>query len=503
MSPCSYHGDSSDTYLTPLSSLPNIPEAFEKAQMQNQEGATRSGINQEAQLSDDVPQQADQTNNTEYSKCLQEVQATCKERRDINVINSLFSKVKDGAGAPLVQSLTDSGFLSQTTSIHSETNVHESIALPSSDNRTKTSPVYMYVDINTVEEVQAMEQIERRKNRPVNPDKPRSVSMFIDLNTKDVSSAINQAQNIASSQQKQQTNSRSEQVETEVRLRRSSSYKIERPVGKMTSPEIKVGPCRHGIYMSPEQELQKQDSCNQVKAQKNKVDEDLLLPMSPIMRRKNQKPELSKQPAIQEVNASIKPQDVDSFTITRRTAKSESRIVAGITTTRPMDSQQEISSLAPSPPSDNSPEDNLIRGSNEALSSPPSVNNQDFSKNSLINIDGTRKSHPVIKTFHPPPESFVQTDYQVPSDFEEDTETIYSEISDLSSIGGLSTSTVTLHSSKKGSNGGRTPEEDRRHEYRVTGPCSKLGEDLLRMFMEEINTDVIVEVAGKEIKAHK
>lgn len=35
------------------------------------------------------------------------------------------------------------------------------------------------------------------------------------------------------------------------------------------------------------------------------------------------------------------------------------------------------------------------------------------------------------------------------------------------------------------------------------GSCSRLGEDLLRMFIEEINTDVVVEVSGRRIKAHK
>lgn len=30
-----------------------------------------------------------------------------------------------------------------------------------------------------------------------------------------------------------------------------------------------------------------------------------------------------------------------------------------------------------------------------------------------------------------------------------------------------------------------------------------LGQDLLRMFLDEISTDVVVEVAGRRIKAHK
>lgn len=32
---------------------------------------------------------------------------------------------------------------------------------------------------------------------------------------------------------------------------------------------------------------------------------------------------------------------------------------------------------------------------------------------------------------------------------------------------------------------------------------SSLGQDLLRMFLEEISTDVVVEVAGRRIKAHR
>lgn len=35
------------------------------------------------------------------------------------------------------------------------------------------------------------------------------------------------------------------------------------------------------------------------------------------------------------------------------------------------------------------------------------------------------------------------------------------------------------------------------------GSCSRLGEDLLRMFLDEISPDVTVEVGGRRIKAHK
>ena len=37
----------------------------------------------------------------------------------------------------------------------------------------------------------------------------------------------------------------------------------------------------------------------------------------------------------------------------------------------------------------------------------------------------------------------------------------------------------------------------------VTKPYNRLGEDLLRMFLEEINPDVTIDVNGRRIRAHK
>lgn len=46
--------------------------------------------------------------------------------------------------------------------------------------------------------------------------------------------------------------------------------------------------------------------------------------------------------------------------------------------------------------------------------------------------------------------------------------------------------------------------EDTSHTSSLLMNCqSRLGQDLLRMFMEEIAPDVIVEVSGRRIKAHK
>ncbi|XP_049961668.1 uncharacterized protein LOC126481757 [Schistocerca serialis cubense] len=77
----------------------------------------------------------------------------------------------------------------------------------------------------------------------------------------------------------------------------------------------------------------------------------------------------------------------------------------------------------------------------------------------------------------------------------EDNETQVSETSDLSSM-----------QSSMGPSGleGSTEETDASSSCAGrSAPVSRLGEDLLRMFLEEINPDVTVEVGGRRMKAHK
>ncbi|KAJ9596492.1 hypothetical protein L9F63_012475 [Diploptera punctata] len=77
----------------------------------------------------------------------------------------------------------------------------------------------------------------------------------------------------------------------------------------------------------------------------------------------------------------------------------------------------------------------------------------------------------------------------------DDNDTQISETSDLSSM-----------QSSMGPSGleGSTEETDASSSYAGrSGPVSRLGEDLLRMFLEEINPDVTVEVGGRRLKAHK
>jgi hypothetical protein len=48
-----------------------------------------------------------------------------------------------------------------------------------------------------------------------------------------------------------------------------------------------------------------------------------------------------------------------------------------------------------------------------------------------------------------------------------------------------------------------TEETETSTSFAIGKPCNRLGEDLLRMFLEEINPDVTIDVAGRRIRAHK
>ncbi|XP_033224067.1 uncharacterized protein LOC117177463 isoform X2 [Belonocnema kinseyi] len=75
---------------------------------------------------------------------------------------------------------------------------------------------------------------------------------------------------------------------------------------------------------------------------------------------------------------------------------------------------------------------------------------------------------------------------------ERDVEGIISE-SDLSS----------MQSSMGRSGAEGSTEETETSSFAGTKPYNRLGEDLLRMFLEEINPDVTIDVAGRKIRAHK
>ncbi|XP_008215443.1 uncharacterized protein LOC100123317 isoform X2 [Nasonia vitripennis] len=75
---------------------------------------------------------------------------------------------------------------------------------------------------------------------------------------------------------------------------------------------------------------------------------------------------------------------------------------------------------------------------------------------------------------------------------EADAEAVVSE-SDISS----------LQSSMGRSGQGSTEETETSTSFALGKPYNRLGEDLLRMFLEEINPDVTIDVGGRRIRAHK
>lgn len=67
----------------------------------------------------------------------------------------------------------------------------------------------------------------------------------------------------------------------------------------------------------------------------------------------------------------------------------------------------------------------------------------------------------------------------------------------------ISSSFLRHRPSSRSSRGPTVDELNESLISRTIESCSKLGEDLLKMFIEEVNTDVCIDVEGREIKAHK
>ncbi|XP_068968534.1 uncharacterized protein [Bombus flavifrons] len=67
----------------------------------------------------------------------------------------------------------------------------------------------------------------------------------------------------------------------------------------------------------------------------------------------------------------------------------------------------------------------------------------------------------------------------------------------------ISESDLSSMQSSMGRSGAGSTEETETSSLAGSRPYNRLGEDLLRMFLEEINPDVTIDVAGRRIRAHK
>lgn len=255
-----------------------------------------------------------------------------------------------------------------------------------------------------------------------------------------------------------------------------------------------------------------------VKKDTNIADQgDGLLPMSPILRRKEPKKEPPKpqpQPVI--VKASTRPQDVDAMTFRRPECEEETQIKKFQET-----DEQQNSSRFSSPHKIQKPVqikqvtsidtpkvilETKTSGRNEEKSQQKQISQADLSESITSSMESSILSSDKQSI------SDVLKDRQLLSppswsgEIDDDSETIYSEVSDISSsfLGALS-NTSSGHGRR--SKESQSPELENilngSSANRKFQACSKLGEDLLKMFMEEIDSDIIVQVQDKEIKAHR
>ncbi|KAG8193745.1 hypothetical protein JTE90_005043 [Oedothorax gibbosus] len=228
-----------------------------------------------------------------------------------------------------------------------------------------------------------------------------------------------------------------------------------------------------------------------------------LLPMSPILRRKAQSkapPEQPSPPIV--VKASTKPQDVDAMKFPKplkeEASKQDDIKSPPLQTKSPYRKKPEIADDS------KSLSNSLKHRSNPSPSesTDTKLKNTDSMSRSGSSVGDSCSDRPLIHDLSKSKRNNSPT--SMVNDFEDDSETIYSEVSDVSSFGGLS----GVASLERGWRESQNPHanvsnQNAKNTRQMLEACSKLGEDLLKMFLEEIDTDIIVEVEGRQIKAHR
>lgn len=292
--------------------------------------------------------------------------------------------------------------------------------------------------------------------------------------------------------------------------------KIFNQTFKLLCDEESSGSCSNLGTITTDDKLFSEDkikwkSTGDMVKQKNSTNEDQngLLPMSPILRRKLQtkdEPKSATPPVI--VKASTKPQDVDAMTFPKSLREDSPKLTNKI--------QEECNTNSNSPYHKKSDSAEVSRSSSESskLTSDvhdvgdgkeKNVDSMSRSGSSLMTVSGGDSSSEkyvadVVKDKIP--HSALSLSFSC--DFDDDSETIYSEVSDVSSLGNISgVASLERHWRENHSRQGDVNSKTLVVTHQMLEACSKLGEDLLRMFLEEVDTDITLEVEGKEIKAHR
>ncbi|XP_023240693.1 uncharacterized protein LOC111639138 [Centruroides sculpturatus] len=296
----------------------------------------------------------------------------------------------------------------------------------------------------------------------------------------------------------------------------SNDEKIENKQNKTVSSDKQTNIQKSD---SPSKTLKNQTNAEvYVKKECNVTDQgEGLLPMSPILRRKEPKKEPPKppvQPVV--VKASTRPQDVSAMTFRRPESEEESQIKKFQET-----DEQQSNSRFSSPHKVQKPVGQIkqvtgietpkvtletkVSGRSEASSQPKQVSQADLSESVTSSIESSIMSSDKQSVSDVLKERQLLSPPSWSGEIDDDSETIYSEVSDISSsfLGALSNSSGHGKRSKEN----QSPELESilggSVSHRKFQACSKLGEDLLKMFTEEIDSDIIVQVQDKEIKAHR
>ncbi|XP_070385170.1 uncharacterized protein [Dermacentor albipictus] len=343
------------------------------------------------------------------------------------------------------------------------------------DSSKRPQSCYMYVDFNTVHHEESQPD-ERSFSRTM----PRtlSLSMFIDIND-DHNESVVCAQKAYSNYQGNPAKDGDNAVEGQRSFVEHRMWEhFEREEILVVSEEIPAAPqpTRPCPAVSSNVSSPRRAASDYMKAEPSEV---CLLPMSPILRHKGKPEPVKPAPRTLPVKSSIRPQDVDAMTFRRPepcggedsdSLEQESDKEADVPKKKLLPKEEEVVAAA------------MVKGSDSGPDPSTSLAKKTESDVPAIEAQTSAvQESPAIAT----KESISRPPFS-PGDGDDDSETVYSEVSEVSCLSSID---------NRMQESGCSPER--------LGACSKLGDDLLRMFIGQVETDVTIHVEGKDIGAHR
>ncbi|KAL1433233.1 hypothetical protein MTO96_012818 [Rhipicephalus appendiculatus] len=310
-----------------------------------------------------------------------------------------------------------------------------------SDSSKRPQSCYMYVDFNAVRHEESQPD-EKSSSRTM----PRtlSLSMFIDIND-DHSDSVVCAQEAYSNYQGNPVKEGENAVERQRSIVERRMWEhFEREEILVVSEEIPTTPQPSRPAVGGDVSSPRRATADHIKVQPSEV---CLLPMSPILRRKTKPEPVKPAPRTLPVKSSTRPQDVYAMTFRRP---------------EPCGGEDSDSLEHESDREGDVPKEGSLPKAEEVTAEAPVVEGSDSA------------SDPSMSLVKKP---------------EADIPAIKAQTSEVQEPPAATTKESITRES------GCSPER--------LGTCSKLGDDLLRMFIGQVETDVTIRVEGKDIGAHR